>query len=141
MPEVPEEFVVDLMLEFAEGEVDADAVLSDLLVPGCEVASMAGPDCLAVTTVVAATTELCAVEAVHDSLVSQLGRARQLITATAVVSVGVGSLYALVDPGLPLDEYEHLDIADLVERHVWNRPAWAYHEYVEAERRRMATTA
>ncbi len=138
---VPDEFVVDLTVEFAADEVDAEKVLSDLEVPGTVLARDASRDRLAVTTVVPAPDESSGVAAVCEAILAQLRGTAPFVVGRWVASSSVGSLLGLVDPGLPDESYATIELIDLVERHLWTQPPREYGSFVALERRRLAPSA
>lgn len=136
-----EDFVVDLVIRCDASPGLVERAMRTLVVPGRAFARAAQGVDVAVTTVLAAVGEAAAVTCAHDALMPQLEEAGARPRSAAVVASSLGTLYALVDPTLPDEEYERLDLVDLVERHLWNRPAWDYDAYLTAERHRLAATA
>lgn len=136
-----EDFVVDITFAFAPLPRGSAARLRAVVVPGREQDRIVAYDCLTITTMLAAATELEAVSRVHDAVRGQLGDLAALITGAEVTSAALGELLALMDVDPWEEEAVEVDVPLLLERHQRSRPAWAYQEFLAADRVRMATSA
>lgn len=131
-----EDYVVDLTFTFAPMPRGGAALLRAVVVPGREQDRLVACDCLTITTVVAAPSELAAVTEVHDVVRGQLGALAAGIAGTEVTAAALGELLALLDLDPWDEEPTEVDIPLLLDRHLGSRPAWAYDEYLAAARAR-----
>lgn len=124
------DFVVDLIIEFADEDVDPASIASRIDLPGDAFARGSADHSVALTTIVAAEGQAAAATRVHDAVLAQLGDVAHLISRRTVSAASLGDLYGWIEPTFPDDDSPAPDLLELIEHHVWNRGAWDYEEFL-----------
>jgi hypothetical protein len=117
-----DDFVVDMVLDVDSRGIDVEELARRICLPGMEILRTSARGTIWLTALVTAEGESAAIRQVRDSVLAQLPD-RPRVTVTSVVdSAPLGDLYARLDAVLGDEQIEALDVRELVEQVMWDRP-------------------
>jgi hypothetical protein len=117
-----DDFVVDMVLDVDSRGIGVEELARRICLPGMEILRTSARGTIWLTALVTAEGESAAIRQVRDSVLAQLPD-RPRATVTAVVdSAPLGDLYARLDAVLGDAELAAIDVRDLVEQVMWDRP-------------------
>lgn len=117
-----DDFVVDMVLEVDSRGIGVEDLARRICVPGMEILRTSAGGTIWLTALVTAEGESAAIRAVRDGVLAHLpDRPRSTVTAV-VNSAPLGDLYARLQAVLSDAELEAIDVGDLVEAVMWDRP-------------------
>ncbi len=135
-----DDFVVDMVLEVDSRGIGVEDLARRICLPGMEILRTSARGTIWLTALVTADCESAAIREVRDRVLDQLpDRPRSTITSV-ITSAPLGDLYARLDSVLGDEELGAIDIRDLVEQEMWDRPAVDVRD-VDLRRSRLSTTA
>ena len=135
-----DDFVVDMVLEVDSRGIGVEDLARRICLPGMEILRTSARGTIWLTALVTAEGESAAIRAVRDSVLAQLPD-RPRVTVTSVInSAPLGDLYARLDAVLGDEELGSLDVRDLVEKVMWDRPRVDVRE-VDLRPVRLSSTA
>jgi hypothetical protein len=117
-----DDFVVDMVLDVDSRGIGVEELARRICLPGMEILRTSARGTIWLTALVTAEGESAAIRQVRDSVLAQLPD-RPRVTVTSVVdSAPLGDLYARLDAVLGDAELAAIDVRDLVEQVMWDRP-------------------
>jgi hypothetical protein len=135
-----DDFVVDMVLEVDSRGIGVEDLARRICLPGMEILRTSARGTIWLTALVTAEGESAAIRAVRDSVLAQLPD-RPRATVTAVVdSAALSDLYARLDDVLGDEDLGAIEVRDLVERVMWDRPGVDVRE-VDLRPVRLGSTA
>jgi hypothetical protein len=135
-----DDFVVDMVLEVDSRGIGVEDLARRICLPGMEILRTSARGTIWLTALVTAEGESAAIRRVRDSVLAQLpDRPRSTVT-TVVSSAPLSDLYARLDAVLGDQELGAIDIRDLVEQVMWDRPSVDVRE-VDLRPARLASNA
>jgi hypothetical protein len=117
-----DDFVVDMVLEVDSRGIGVEDLARRICLPGMEILRTSARGTIWLTALVTAEGESAAIRGVRDSVLAQLPDRPRATVTSVVNSAPLGDLYARLDEVLGDEELETLDVRDLVERVMWDRP-------------------
>jgi len=117
-----DDFVVDMVLDVDSRGIGIEELARRICLPGMEILRTSARGTIWLTALVTAEGESAAIRQVRDSVLAQLPD-RPRATITSVVDCApLGDLYARLDAVLGDEELVAIDVRDLVEQVMWDRP-------------------
>ena len=135
-----DDFVVDMVLEVDSRGIGVEDLARQICLPGMEILRTSVRGTIWLTALVTAEGESAAIRGVRDSVLAQLPDRPRATVTSVVNSAPLGDLYARLDEVLGDEELETLDVRDLVEQVMWDRPR-AHVREVDLRPVRLSTTA
>lgn len=135
-----DDFVVDMVLEVGSRGIDVEALARQICLPGMEILRVSARGTIWLTALVTAEGESAAIRAVRESVLTQLPDRPRATVTSVVHSVPLGDLYARLDAVLGDEELGSIDVRDLVEQVMWDRPRVDVRE-VDLRPARLGSTA
>ncbi len=135
-----DDFVVDMVLEVDSRGIDVEDLARRICLPGMEILRTSARGTIWLTALVTAEGESAAIRGVRDSVLAQLPDRPRATVTSVVNSAPLGDLYARLDEVLGDEELETLDVRDLVEQVMWDRPRVDVRE-VDLRPVRLSSTA
>jgi hypothetical protein len=135
-----DDFVVDMVLEVDSRGIGVEDLARRICLPGMEILRTSARGTIWLTALVTAEGESAAIREVRDSVLAQLPDRPRATVTSVVNSAPLGDLYARLDSVLGDEELETLDVRDLVEQVMWDRPRVDVRE-VDLRRVRLSSTA
>lgn len=135
-----DDFVVDMVLEVDSRGIGVEDLARRICLPGMEILRTSARGTIWLTALVTAEGESAAIREVRDSVLAQLPDRPRATVTSVVHSAPLGDLYARLDSVLGDEELETLDVRDLVEQVMWDRPRVDVRE-VDLRRVRLSSTA
>ncbi len=117
-----DDFVVDMVLEVDSRGIGVEDLARRICLPGMEILRTSARGTIWLTALVTAEGESAAIREVRDSVLAQLPDRPRATVTSVVNSAPLGDLYARLDAVLGDEELETLDVRDLVEQVMWDRP-------------------
>jgi len=117
-----DDFVVDMVLEVDSRGIGVEDLARRICLPGMEILRTSARGTIWLTALVTAEGESAAIREVRDSVLAQLPDRPRATVTSVVNSAPLGDLYARLDAVLGDHELETLDVRDLVEQVMWDRP-------------------
>jgi len=113
---------VDMVLEVDSRGIGVEDLARRICLPGMEILRTSARGTIWLTALVTAEGESAAIREVRDSVLAQLPDRPRATVTSVVNSAPLGDLYARLDAVLGDEELETLDVRDLVEQVMWDRP-------------------
>lgn len=135
-----DDFVVDMILEVDSRGIGVEDLARRICLPGMEILRTSARGTIWLTALVTAEGESAAIREVRDSVLAQLPDRPRATVTSVVNSAPLGDLYARLDAVLCDEEFETLDVRDLVEQVMWDRPRVDVRE-VDLRPVRLSSTA
>jgi hypothetical protein len=135
-----DDFVVDMVLEVDSRGIGVEDLARRICLPGMEILRTSARGTIWLTALVTAEGESAAIREVRDSVLAQLPDRPRATVTSVVNSAPLGDLYARLDAVLGDEELETLDVRDLVEQVMWDRPRVDVRE-VDLRPVRLSSTA
>jgi hypothetical protein len=135
-----DDFVVDMVLEVDSRGIGVEDLARQICLPGMEILRTSARGTIWLTALVTAEGESAAIRGVRDSVLAQLPDRPRATVTSVVNSAPLGDLYARLDEVLGDEELETLDVRELVERVMWDRPR-AHVREVDLRPVRLSSTA
>jgi hypothetical protein len=135
-----EDFVVDMVLEVDSRGIGVEDLARRIRLPGMEILRISARGTIWLTALVTAEGESAAIRSVRDSVLAQLPDRPRATVTSVVNSLPLSDLYARLDAVLGDEELDTLDVRDLVEQVMWDRPRVDVRE-VDLRPVRMSSTA
>ena len=135
-----DDFVVDMVLEVDSRGIGVEDLARRICLPGMEILRTSAKGTIWLTALVTAEGESAAIREVRDSVLAQLPDRPRATVTSVVNSAPLGDLYARLDAVLGDEELETLDVRDLVEQVMWDRPRVDVRE-VDLRPVRLSSTA
>ena len=135
-----DDFVVDMVLEVDSRGIGVEDLARRICLPGMEILRTSARGTIWLTALVTAEGESAAIRAVRDSVLAQLPDPPRATITSVINSAPLGDLYARLDAVLGDEELGSLDVRDLVERVMWDRPRVDVRE-VDLRPVRLSSTA
>ena len=135
-----DDFVVDMVLEVDSRGIGVEDLARQICLPGMEILRTSARGTIWLTALVTAEGESAAIRGVRDSVLAQLPDRPRATVTSVVNSAPLGDLYARLDEVLGDEELETLDVRDLVEQVMWDRPRVDVRE-VDLRPVRLSSTA
>ena len=135
-----DDFVVDMVLEVDSRGIGVEDLARQICLPGMEILRTSARGTIWLTALVTAEGESAAIRGVRDSVLAQLPDRPRATVTSVVNSAPLGDLYARLDEVLGDEELETLDVRDLVEQVMWDRPRADVRE-VDLRPVRLSSTA
>ena len=135
-----DDFVVDMILEVDSRGIGVEDLARRICLPGMEILRTSARGTIWLTALVTAEGESAAIREVRDSVLAQLPDRPRATVTSVVNSAPLGDLYARLDAVLGDEELETLDVRDLVEQVMWDRPRVDVRE-VDLRPVRLSSTA
>ncbi len=135
-----DDFVVDMVLEVDSRGIGVEDLARQICLPGMEILRTSVRGTIWLTALVTAEGESAAIRGVRDSVLAQLPDRPRATVTSVVNSAPLGDLYARLDEVLGDEELETLDVRDLVEQVMWDRPRADVRE-VDLRPVRLSSTA
>ena len=135
-----DDFVVDMVLEVDSRGIGVEDLARRICLPGMEILRTSARGTIWLTALVTAEGESAAIREVRDSVLAQLPDRPRATVTSVVNSAPLGDLYARLDSVLGDEELETLDVRDLVEQVMWDRPRVDVRE-VDLRPVRLSSTA
>ena len=117
-----DDFVVDMVLEVDSRGIGVEDLARRICLPGMEVLRTSARGTIWLTALVTAEGESAAIREVRDSVLAQLPDRPRATVTSVVNSAPLGDLYARLGEVLGDEQLETLDVRDLVEQVMWDRP-------------------
>jgi hypothetical protein len=117
-----DDFVVDMVLEVDSRGIGVEEVARRICLPGMEILRASANGIIWLTALVTAEGESAAIRTVRDSVLAHLPDRPRMSVVSVVTSAPLGDLYARLDAVLTDEELGAIDVRDLVERVMWDRP-------------------
>lgn len=117
-----DDFVVDMVLEVDSRGIGVEDLARRIRLPGMEVLRTSAKGTIWLTALVTAEGESAAIREVRDSVLAQLPDRPRATVTSVVNSAPLGDLYARLGEVLGDEQLETLDVRDLVEQVMWDRP-------------------
>jgi hypothetical protein len=117
-----DDFVVDMVLEVDSRGIDVEELAGRICLPGMEILRTNARGTIWLTALVTAEGESAAIRQVRDSVLAQLPDRPRATVTSVVDSAPLGDLYARLEAVLGDEELESIDVRDLVEQVMWDRP-------------------
>ena len=117
-----DDFVVDMVLEVDSRGIGVEDLARRICLPGMEVLRTSAKGTIWLTALVTAEGESAAIREVRDSVLAQLPDRPRATVTSVVNSAPLGDLYARLGEVLGDEQLETLDVRDLVEQVMWDRP-------------------
>jgi hypothetical protein len=117
-----DDFVVDMVLEVDSRGIDVEELARRICLPGMEVLRTTARGTIWLTALVTAEGESAAIRQVRDSVLTQLPDRPRATVTSVIDSAPLGDLYARLDAVLGDEELEAIDVRELVEQVMWDRP-------------------
>jgi hypothetical protein len=117
-----DDFVVDMVLDVDSRGIDVEELARRICLPGMEILRTNARGTIWLTALVTAEGESAAIRQVRDSVLAQLPDRPRATVTSIVDSAPLGDLYARLDAVLGDEELESIDVRDLVEQVMWDRP-------------------
>lgn len=135
-----DDFVVDMVLEVDSRGIGVEDLARQICLPGMEILRTSARGTIWLTALVTAEGESAAIREVRDSVLAQLPDRPRATVTSVLNSAPLGDLYARLDEVLGDEELETLDVRDLVEQVMWDRPRADVRE-VDLRPVRLSSTA
>lgn len=135
-----DDFVVDMVLEVGSRGIDVEDLARRICLPGMEILRVSARGTIWLTALVTAEGESAAIRQVRESVLTQLPDRPRATVTSVVHSVPLGDLYARLDAVLGDEELGSIDVRDLVEQVMWDRPRGDVRE-VDLRPVRLGSTA
>jgi hypothetical protein len=135
-----DDFVVDMVLEVDSRGIGVEDLARRICLPGMEVLRTSARGTIWLTALVTAEGESAAIRAVRDSVLAQLPDRPRATVTSVINSAPLGDLYARLDAVLGDEELGSIDVRDLVEQVMWDRPRVDVRE-VDLRPVRLSSTA
>lgn len=135
-----DDFVVDMVLEVDSRGIGVEDLARQICLPGMEILRTSARGTIWLTALVTAEGESAAIREVRDRVLTQLPDRPRATVTSVVNSAPLGDLYARLDEVLGDEELEALDVRDLVEQFMWDRPRVDVRE-VDLRPVRLSSTA
>lgn len=116
------DFVVDMVLDVDSRGIDVEELARRICLPGMEILRTNARGTIWLTALVTAEGESAAIRQVRDSVLAQLPDRPRATVTSIVDSAPLGDLYARLEAVLGDEELESIDVRDLVEQVMWDRP-------------------
>jgi hypothetical protein len=117
-----DDFVVDMVLEVDSRGIGVEDLARRICLPGMEILRTSARGTIWLTALVTAEGESAAIRAVRDSVLAQLPDPPRATVTSVINSAPLGDLYARLDAVLGDEELGSIDVRDLVEQVMWDRP-------------------
>jgi hypothetical protein len=117
-----DDFVVDMVLEVDSRGIGVEDLARRICLPGMEILRTSARGTIWLTALVTAEGESAAIRAVRDSVLAQLPDPPRATVTSVINSAPLGDLYARLDAVLGDEELWSIDVRDLVEQVMWDRP-------------------
>jgi hypothetical protein len=117
-----DDFVVDMVLDVDSRGIDVEELARRICLPGMEILRTNARGTIWLTALVTAEGESAAIRQVRDSVLAQLPDRPRATVTSIVDSAPLGDLYARLEAVLGDEELESIDVRDLVEQVMWDRP-------------------
>jgi hypothetical protein len=117
-----EDFVVDMVLEVDSRGIGVEDLARRICLPGMEILRTSAHGTIWLTALVTTDCESAAIREVRDSVLAQLPDRPRMAVTSVVTSAPLGDLYARLDAVLDDAELGDIDVRDLVEQVMWDRP-------------------
>jgi hypothetical protein len=111
-----------MVLEVDSRGIGVEDLARRICLPGMEILRTSARGTIWLTALVTAEGESAAIRAVRDSVLAQLPDPPRATVTSVINSAPLGDLYARLDAVLGDEELGSLDVRDLVERVMWDRP-------------------
>lgn len=118
-----DDFVVDMVLEVDSRGIGVEDLARRICLPGMEILRVSANGVIWLTALVTTEGESAAIRSVRDSVLAQLPDRPRMSVVSVVTSAPLGDLYARLDAVLTDDELGSIDVRDLVEQAMWDRPS------------------
>jgi hypothetical protein len=135
-----DDFVVDMVLEVDSRGIGVEDLARRICLPGMEILRTSARGTVWLTALVTAEGESAAIRQVRDSVLAQLPDRPRATVTSVVNSAPLSDLYARLDAVLGDQELEAIDVRDLVEQVMWDRPRVDVRE-VDLRPVRLSSTA
>jgi hypothetical protein len=135
-----DDFVVDMVLEVDSRGIGVEDLARRICLPGMEILRTSARGTIWLTALVTAEGESAAIRAVRDSVLAQLPDPPRATVTSVINSAPLGDLYARLDAVLGDEELGSIDVRDLVEQVMWDRPRVDVRE-VDLRPVRLSSTA
>jgi hypothetical protein len=135
-----DDFVVDMVLEVDSRGIGVEDLARRICLPGMEILRTSARGTIWLTALVTAEGESVAIREVRDSVLAQLPDRPRATVTSVINSAPLGDLYARLEAVLGDEELETLDVRDLVEQVMWDRPPVDVRE-VDLRPVRLSSTA
>jgi hypothetical protein len=135
-----DDFVVDMVLEVDSRGIGVEDLARRICLPGMEILRTSARGTIWLTALVTAEGESAAIRAVRDSVLAQLPDPPRATVTSVINSAPLGDLYARLDAVLGDEELWSIDVRDLVEQVMWDRPRVDVRE-VDLRPVRLSSTA
>jgi hypothetical protein len=129
-----------MVLEVDSRGIGVEDLARRICLPGMEILRTSAKGTIWLTALVTAEGESAAIREVRDSVLAQLPDRPRATVTSVVNSAPLGDLYARLDAVLGDEELETLDVRDLVEQVMWDRPRVDVRE-VDLRPVRLSSTA
>jgi hypothetical protein len=117
-----DDFVVDMVLDVDSRGIDVEELARRICLPGMEILRTNARGTIWLTALVTAEGESAAIRQVRDSVLAQLPDLPRATVTSVIDSAPLGDLYARLDAVLGNEDLEAIDVRDLVEQVMWDRP-------------------
>ena len=135
-----DDFVVDMVLEVDSRGIGVEDLARRICLPGMEILRTSARGTIWLTALVTAEGESAAIRAVRDAVLVQLPDRPRATVTSVVNSAPLSDLYARLNAVLGDAELDTLDVRDLVEQVMWDRPRVDVRE-VDLRPARVSSTA
>ena len=117
-----DDFVVDMVLDVDSRGIGVQELARRICLPGMEILRTSARGTIWLTALVTAEGESAAIRDVRDRVLDQLPDRPRTTVTSVVDSAPLGDLYARLDDVLGDEELGAIDVRDLVEQVMWDRP-------------------
>ncbi len=135
-----DDFVVDMVLEVDSRGIGVEDLARRICLPGMEILRTSARGTIWLTALVTAEGESAAIREVRDAVLVQLPDRPRATVTSVVNSAPLSDLYARLNAVLGDAELDTLDVRDLVEQVMWDRPRVDVRE-VDLRPARVSSTA
>jgi hypothetical protein len=117
-----EDFVVDIVLEADSRGIGVEDLGRSVRLPGSEILRASANGSIWLTALVAADGESVAFRMARDNVLDAVLSRPGTVVASTITIAPLDDLYARLDATVTDEDLAALDLRDLVERVMWDRP-------------------